>query len=117
MERELVCIGCPLGCQITVKLENAEIISISGNSCKVGENYAREEVVAPKRMITSPMAVKDKKRPACVKTSKAIDKKLINACLYEIKHTKVSPNANIGDVVIKNVCDTDIDIILTKKST
>lgn len=36
-KRELTCIGCPLGCSITVTMENAEILDVTGNTCKRGE--------------------------------------------------------------------------------
>ena len=41
--RELICIGCPLGCPLTVRLDG-EQMEISGNTCKRGEDYARKEV-------------------------------------------------------------------------
>lgn len=33
-KRELTCIGCPLGCAITVTMESGEIVSITGHTCK-----------------------------------------------------------------------------------
>ena len=41
---ELVCIGCPLGCNLSVQLRGAEVIDINGNTCKKGAEYARKEV-------------------------------------------------------------------------
>ena len=41
--RELTCIRCPIGCHITVELDNGEVKSISGNSCPRGEEYAASE--------------------------------------------------------------------------
>ena len=35
--RELTCIRCPIGCHITVELENGEVKSVTGNSCPRGE--------------------------------------------------------------------------------
>ena len=43
-KRELTCIGCPLGCAVTVEMEGGEILKITGNTCKRGEEYARKEV-------------------------------------------------------------------------
>ena len=35
MERkELICIGCPLGCNLTVEMDGVQVISVSGNTCK-----------------------------------------------------------------------------------
>ena len=48
-KRELICIGCPMGCPLTVELENGEIKTITGYTCKKGETYARKEVTNPTR--------------------------------------------------------------------
>ena len=52
-KRELTCIGCPLGCSITVTLENGEIKDVTGYTCKRGHDYARKEVTNPTRIVTS----------------------------------------------------------------
>ena len=49
-KRELICIGCPMGCPLTVQLEDGEILSITGQTCKRGEVYARNEVTNPTRI-------------------------------------------------------------------
>ena len=32
-ERELICIGCPMGCPIVVKMEDGKVVSVTGNTC------------------------------------------------------------------------------------
>ena len=44
--RELTCIGCPMGCPLTVTMEAGEVISVTGNTCKRGDIYARKEAVS-----------------------------------------------------------------------
>ena len=56
-KRELICIGCPMGCPLTVQLEDGEILSITGQTCKRGEVYARNEVTNPTRIVTSTVMV------------------------------------------------------------
>ena len=41
-EKNLICIGCPMGCPLTVKMENGEVVSVTGNTCKRGDIYARK---------------------------------------------------------------------------
>ena len=53
---ELICIGCPLGCPLTVKMDG-ENIEGSGNTCKRGDDYARKEVLSPTRIVTSTVHV------------------------------------------------------------
>ena len=52
-ERHLTCIRCPLGCQITVTLDQGEVVKVVGNTCKRGDEYARKEVTNPTRTVTS----------------------------------------------------------------
>ena len=54
----LTCIGCPLGCQIEVMMdEDGEILLVTGNTCPRGDKYARKEVTAPTRIVTSSVRV------------------------------------------------------------
>ena len=48
MTRELTCIVCPLGCQLNVQLEDKRVISVSGNGCKRGKEYAENECIKAK---------------------------------------------------------------------
>lgn len=43
-ERKLTCIGCPMGCPLTVVMNGKEVVSVTGNTCKRGDVYARKEV-------------------------------------------------------------------------
>ena len=109
---ELICINCPMGCLIDVQKENDELI-ITGNNCKAGENYARNEISAPKRTITSTCYINSGKRVSC-KTNKPIDKKIMLDVMKEIHKLKLDPPIRINDVLIKNVLNTDVDIVATK---
>ena len=56
-ERKLTCIGCPMGCPLTVVMNGKEVISVTGNTCKRGDVYARKEVTDPTRIVTSTVRV------------------------------------------------------------
>ena len=45
--RELTCIGCPLGCAITVTMDGSTVTAVTGNTCPRGDAYARKEVTNP----------------------------------------------------------------------
>ena len=42
-QRQLTCIGCPMGCQLTATIENGVVTAVTGNTCKRGDSYARKE--------------------------------------------------------------------------
>lgn len=57
-ERNLTCISCPMGCPLTVVMEAGKVTSVTGNTCKRGDIYARKEVTNPTRIVTSTVRVK-----------------------------------------------------------
>ena len=38
-KRELICIGCPMGCLLTVTLNQGKVEKVAGNTCPKGEAY------------------------------------------------------------------------------
>ena len=115
MKRDLTCIVCPKGCQLTVELEGKEIISINGHTCKRGEEYAKTECIAPMRTITSTAAIIGG-GVVPVKTDRTIPKELMFECMAEINKARVSPDAKLGDVVIENVLGTGANVVTTRNA-
>jgi CxxC motif-containing protein len=113
--REFICINCPLGCQLKVDDSDLSNIKVTGNTCKRGERYGIDEVLNPKRMVTSSVIVLNgKESVVSVKTKEAIPKGLIFDSLELLKNTKVEAPVKIGDVIIKNVLDTGVDFVATR---
>lgn len=114
-KRELTCIGCPLGCQITVTLENGEIKDVVGFTCEIGKNYAKREVTNPTRTVTSTVRVNGGDLVAVsVKTKEEVPKGKIFEVLDEIKPVVLDAPVAIGDVVIADVAGTGVDVVATK---
>ena len=77
-KRNLTCIGCPMGCALTVEMENGEVKSVTGHTCKRGDDYARKEVTHPTRIVTSSVYVTGGAIPmVSVKTANDIPKEKI----------------------------------------
>ena len=113
MKRELTCIVCPRGCTLCVELSDArEVISVSGNACKRGVVYAEAECVRPVRTVTSTVRC-ESGAVVAVKTSTTIPKELMFRVMEEINRAVAKDDVKIGDVIIKNVCDTGADVIAT----
>ena len=114
-QKNLTCIGCPLGCQITVELKNGEVISVTGNTCKRGDDYARKEVTSPTRIVTSTVKVSGGNAPTVsVKTKSDIPKDKIFDCVRALKEVEVQAPVAIGDIVLADVVGTGVDIVATK---
>ncbi|MBP5598282.1 MAG: DUF1667 domain-containing protein [Pseudobutyrivibrio sp.] len=113
--RELTCINCPMGCRITVKLDGDQILSVEGNTCKRGDTYARTEVTAPVRTVTSTIKVTNgiSDRISC-KTQSSVPKEKIFDVMEAINNSTCDAPINIGDILIENVADTNVDVVATK---
>ena len=112
--KNFICINCPLGCPLTVEVENGQVVKVSGNTCKRGETYAVKEITAPSRTVTSTVRVKGGERPVvAVRTKTDIPKDKIFACMEAINAVEITAPVKIGDVVIADVCGTGVDVVAT----
>jgi len=120
MERKLVCISCPLGCRLTVTWEEETDIKVTGNKCAKGESYAREEILAPKRVVTATVLVAAARtgesgpRRLPVKTTAPLLKEHIPALLNELYRMEVKPPLRCGDVLLKDIAGTGVDLVATR---
>ena len=115
--RELICIGCPLGCNLEVLIDNGSVVKIQGNTCKRGEDYAKKECINPTRIVTSMVSVEGgKEAVVSVKTEKDIPKNLIFECIRILKGITLKAPVKIGDVVVENLLGTGVNIIATSSA-
>lgn len=113
-KRELICIGCPLGCPLVVSMEAGEVTAVEGNTCKRGDTYARKEVTNPTRIVTSTVMVEGGSDvTVAVKTQSDVPKSKIFACMKALKGVTVKAPVHIGDVIVANVADTGVDFVAT----
>lgn len=114
MKKEMTCVACPLGCTINVEFEGTEVISVTGNTCKRGDAYARTEIVNPTRSLTSSVKVNGGIHPVVpVKSSKAVPKTMLFECMKEINKACVTAPVKLGQVIIENILGTGADIVAT----
>ncbi len=114
MEKEYICIVCPSSCRLTVKEVNGEII-VLGNACKRGYTHGLKEFTAPVRMLTTTIAIKNADLPRLpVIGNKEIHKSKMRECLDVLYKTAVVAPIRCGDLIIKNICDTGVDICASR---
>ena len=112
--REMTCIVCPMGCRLTVTRDGDDI-NVTGNTCPRGDAYARKEVTAPTRIVTTTVRVTGGVLAAVsCKTQTDIPKDKIFAVVRALKAVTVAAPVTIGQVVLPNAADTGVDVIATK---
>jgi CxxC motif-containing protein len=119
--KEMTCICCPLGCTLQIEKiagsKDNDGYNISGNKCPRGKAYAIEEMTAPKRVVTSTVAIIGSTHPVIpVKTSTPIPKEKIFEVMQILSNLKVTSPVKAGDVLIANIANTDANLIATKDS-
>lgn len=114
-KKELVCICCPLGCNLEVTLDKGLVLKVTGNSCKRGEEYGKKECTNPTRIVTTVLPViKGDIAMVPVKTSKDIPKQLTKECIKALKNIQVKAPVKIGDIIVEDILNTGANIVATR---
>lgn len=112
MIKELICISCPMGCHLKVDVENK---TVEGNTCKRGEVYGINEITNPVRVITSTVKVINGELPVIpVKTKEPVPKDMNFKVMEALKGVQVEAPIKVGDIIVKNILETGIDIVATR---
>ena len=116
MIKEMACIVCPMSCHLTITLgEENEVICVSGNTCKRGENYARNEMTNPQRMLTSTVVLENGPyRRLPVILSGEISKDKMFDVMDALKDVVVYAPIRINDIIIENVCGLSVNVIASR---
>ena len=108
MKRDLSCIICPRGCAMTVQGEGTEL-TVTGNTCPKGKQYAIDECTHPMRTVTSTVRVTNRQDVmVSVKTAAPVPKDAIFAVMERIRATTVEAPVKAGAVLVADVFGTDV---------
>ena len=112
------CTTCPSECLLTVEVERdtdgnvAKVHSVTGNSCPRGDKFAHQELTCPMRVLTTTVAVSGGDEALLpVRTAEAIPLELHAQAMALIRSLVVKAPIRMGDVVLENLLDTNIDLI------
>ena len=117
MTKNIICVACPMGCELRVDLSGAgEIESVAGNTCKRGVGYAETEIKNPARGFHSTVRVEGgAEQLVSVKSAKPVPKRLLMDCARAVRDVRAKAPVAIGDVIVPDVCGTGIDLIATNR--
>ncbi len=105
--RELTCIGCPMGCQLTAVMDGSQVTRVTGNTCPRGDAYARKECTHPARTVTGTVRVS-------VRTAGEVPKEKVLDVARALCRVQLTAPVQAGDVVIPNVLGTGVDVVATR---
>jgi len=115
--KDMICIICPLGCKLKVIKNDASQTgyAVEGNKCFRGADYGIKEMTNPTRVLTTTVIISDaseKRLP--VKTSGTIPEHLMKQAMELLNKVEVIAPIKVGQVIIKNILDTGVDIIASR---
>ena len=117
--RELTCIRCPMGCALTVELDDSgAVTSVTGNSCPRGAQYGRDEVTNPVRTVTTSMPVVGAPHAhmVSVKTQTDVPKGKVFDVIAALAGLTAQAPVAIGDVLVHDVAGTGVDVVATSNA-
>jgi len=117
--KQLTCIVCPVGCHLTVEIEDGDVKSVSGNTCTRGPFYAKNEIINPERILTSTVKLVGNRAagmPALlpVRTDKPIPKSKLFDAMTEIRRITASAPISDGDILIHDFMVPGINLIASR---
>lgn len=113
----VTCIICPIGCELRLMARGREVVKVIGHLCERGEQYAIDEYLEPRRVLTTTIKLQNAATSYLpVKTSQPIPKELLFPCMDVLKSVVAFPPIDLGDVIIKNILGTRVDIVATRSA-
>jgi len=111
--KQITCITCSSGCRINVDVEKGEHV-FSGNKCIKGALFAKNELTAPVRSLTTMVKTAFPDMPVLsVRIKGEVPKKKIPKIIRELSNVLVTERKEIGETVVSNISRTGCDVIAT----
>jgi CxxC motif-containing protein len=114
-EQKVICIGCPLGCHVTLTIDSAGNISdITGNQCKEGKKHATAEYLHPERVLTATVLMEGMgNRLLPVRTDKPVPRSQLKEIMLAIAEIKVKPPVEVGQEIAHDILGTGANLVAT----
>ena len=118
-KKNLTCIVCPRGCTLTVTLDAeaaCPVVSVEGQGCKRGVDYATAECTHPTRVLTTTAPTVDGCVVPC-KTDMPIPRELLFEAMKAVNSLSAPAVVKIGDVLLEDLLGTGARIVATANKT
>ena len=114
-KKHFVCVVCPVGCEIDVVHDDSKIISMEGNKCEKSEEFVKQELIEPMRVLTTTVRIEGARWPVIpVRTDKAIPKRLFPSAMKRLRRIKQQAPVNMLDIVVIDILHTGANVIATR---
>ena len=112
---KMICITCPMGCTLEVTHEGETLLNVEGNTCPRGEQYVKEELTDPRRMVATTVKVKGGLHPLVpVYTQAPVPKPRIFELLSKIRQVEIEAPVEINQVVLEDPLGEGVNVIASR---
>ena len=114
--KELVCIGCPIGCPLQLTHDGTEIVEVHGQECNRGAKYAEQEFVDPRRELATTVTIRGARWARLpVKVSAPVPKDRVLEAAREIHGVVVQAPVRVGQVLLEGLLgDAELQVVATR---
>lgn len=113
---KITCIICPNSCRLEATMNSDGSITITGHTCPRGEEYGKNEFIAPVRSLITTMRINNGVLPVIpVRSNKPLPKEKIFEAMNVVNQTSVDAPVKMGQVIIQNILGLQgIDVIASR---
>lgn len=112
---KMICIDCPIGCEINVTHDGKIVLEIDGNKCKKGIDYTETEITDPRRMVITTVRVRGGFHHLVpVRSTEPVSKTKIFSILKKLRKVELKMPVKIHQVVLPDAVGTGIDIVTSR---
>jgi CxxC motif-containing protein len=116
-KKKMICTACPQGCVLEIETDGKRVIKLSGHKCSRGESYARQEIEAPVRVLTSTVLTEGLElKMVPVKTSGPIPREQLMKAMQEVKRLRLDHPLRVNEPVVRDFLVPGIDLIVTREA-
>lgn len=114
-EKKLICVICPVGCEILATIENGKLKKIKGYRCEQGKDYAKEEFTSPSRILTATVSVKSRQVGQLpVRSTKPLPRQKLEKAMFSLVSINLKPPIKEGQLILEDILNTGVDIVATR---
>ncbi|MFH1084858.1 MAG: DUF1667 domain-containing protein, partial [Chloroflexota bacterium] len=113
--REFICVTCPVGCTIQATVDDGQLVGTDGHACQRGVAFVREELTAPKRMLTTTVRVRGGALPLVpVRSTAPLPKGQLLAVARLLRRIEIEAPVVEHQVVLADVLGTGVDLVTSR---
>lgn len=112
---EKICIVCPRGCHLNYEYDQEEQLVITNNGCNRGPEYLAQELVLPKRMLTTTVRVEGGDLPVVpVYASEYVAKDDVEAFIAYLKDISVTAPIKCNTLLVSEINGKEVKILASR---